>query len=107
MPNSSTARAVGSPFEVSDLATLPVILKMREIALVYRKSEASIRREVQAGTFRPVPWDTYPYRWRRDDVAADLARRRESRGKRPHGFASRPKAARAGLKPKKTAAEGA
>lgn len=74
------------------LLRLPVILTLEELAAVYRLSPSTLRRQLQQGTFAPRPFDKYPYRWRRDDVIADLKRARPER-RRPHGFATtrRPK----------------
>jgi hypothetical protein len=90
---------VKNPIDVSDLATLPVILTLKEIAAIYRISQSTIRRGLQNGTFRPRPWDRYPYRWNRDDVTADLKRRRDEQTTRKHGFASRVRPAKASLDP--------
>lgn len=76
------------PVPVSDLDALPVILTLGELAPIYRLSAATIRRQVQQGTFSPRPWDKYPYRWRREDVLADLKRTRAEQRHRPHGFAA-------------------
>lgn len=73
---------------VSDLDTLPIIMTMEELAPLYRLSASTIRRQVQQGTFSPRPWEKYPYRWRREDVIADLKRGRPERPRRPHGFAT-------------------
>jgi len=73
---------------VTSLEALPLILTLKEIADVYRISPSTIRRGLQNGTFRPRPWDHYPYRWTREDVAADLKRRREEHTRRAHGFAA-------------------
>jgi hypothetical protein len=73
---------------VTDLSSLPVILTLKEIAQIYRVSEFTIRRGLQNGTFSPRPWDRYPYRWRRDDVALDLKRRRDEQPHKAHGFAA-------------------
>jgi hypothetical protein len=73
---------------VTDLASLPVILTLPEIAVVYRVSTATIRRGLQQNTFRPVPFDKYPYRWLRDDVARDLQTHRTKLKTRRHGFAA-------------------
>lgn len=73
---------------VSDLAQLPVILTLREIAAVYRVSPLTIRRGLQQNTFRPLPFDKYPYRWLRDDVQRDLLTRRVKLKVRRHGFAA-------------------
>lgn len=76
------------PAPVSDLAALPVVLTIKEIAAIYRISTATIRRGLQQGTFSPQPWDRYPYRWNRDEVELDLKLRRTDHAKRPHGFAA-------------------
>jgi len=83
---------VKSPLVVTSLEALPLILTLTEIAGVYRLSVSTIRRGLQNGTFRPRPWDHYPYRWHRDDVAADLKRRRDEPTRRAHGFAAAPRA---------------
>jgi len=91
-----------SPLPVSDLDALPVILTLNELAPIYRLSQSTIRRQVQQGTFAPRPWDKYPYRWRREDVLADLKRPRAEKPRRPHGFAAtlpRLRAAKATLPP--------
>lgn len=73
---------------VTDLASLPVILTLPEIAAVYRVSPLTIRRGLQQNTFRPLPFDKYPYRWLRDDVARDLQTHRPKLKVRRHGFAA-------------------
>lgn len=78
---------------VTNLESLPLILTLKELALIYRVSMSTIRRGLQDGTFRPRPFDKYPYRWKRDDVAADLHRPREER-RRAHGFARKLKPAK-------------
>jgi hypothetical protein len=76
------------PSVVTDLTLLPLVLLLPDIAAVYRISIPTIRRRIQNGTFSPRPWDTYPYRWRRDDVAADLNHKRPEQPHKPHGFAA-------------------
>lgn len=78
-----------TPPPVSDLSALPLILTIREIAAVYRVSLSTVRRGVQNGTFRPRPWDKYPYRWRREDIEADIIVGRGELPHRAHGFAAR------------------
>lgn len=72
---------------VIDLNSLPLILTLADMAMVYRCSQSTIRRGVQTGTFFPRPVRKYPYRWRREDVAADLARPASELPRRRHGFA--------------------
>jgi len=73
---------------VTDLASLPVILTLPEIAVVYRVSPLTIRRGLQQNTFRPLPFEKYPYRWLRDDVMRDLQTRHPKLKTRRHGFAA-------------------
>ena len=73
---------------VTDLASLPVILTSPEIAVVYRVSPLTIRRGLQQNTFRPLPFEKYPYRWLRDDVMRDLQTRHPKLKTRRHGFAA-------------------
>jgi len=83
IPKPTPAKAV-----IQDVNQLPVILTLTEIAAVYRISPLTIRRGLQANTFRPLPFDKYPYRWLRDDVARDLQTRRTKLKTRRHGFAA-------------------
>jgi hypothetical protein len=88
---------------VTDLALVPLVLTIKEIAGIYRVSVGTIRRGLQSGTFSPQPWKTYPYRWRRDDVIADLSRPRDTRPHKPHGFAAtRRRTAKATIDPPKS-----
>jgi len=73
---------------VTDVATLPVILTLPEVAAVYRISSLTIRRGLQKNEFRPLPYEKYPYRWLRDDVIRDLGTRRTKLKTRRHGFAA-------------------
>lgn len=81
--------------DVTNLDHLPLILTIDEIAGIYRISTATIRRDLQNGTFRPQPFARYPYRWKRKDVAADLERPRDDHRRRAHGFAAAKAAAKA------------
>ena len=76
------------PPSVTDLVSLPLILTLTEMAALYRIGVSTLRRGVQNGTFSPRPWDRYPYRWRREDVLADMRRARPERPHQPHGFAA-------------------
>lgn len=73
---------------VSDLSALPVILTLPELAAVYRVSPLTIRRQLSDNTFRPLPFEKYPYRWLRDDVIRDLQTRHVKLKTRRHGFAA-------------------
>lgn len=69
---------------ITDLDGLPLILTLPEMVRLYRIGESTLRRRLQAGTFDPPPWETYPYRWRKQDVIEDLHRKHTLK-KRPHG----------------------
>ena len=73
---------------VTDLSTLPVILTLKEMSAIYRISTLTIRRGLSVNTFRPLPFEKYPYRWRRADVLRDLDERRPKLRTRRHGFAA-------------------
>ena len=73
---------------VTDLKALPVILTLSELAAVYRVSVPTIRRGLQQNTFRPIPYEKYPYRWLREDVIRDLQTRHVKLKTRRHGFAA-------------------
>lgn len=82
-------KSAPSASPVTDLEHLPLILTLGEVASVYRLSPLTIRRGLQNNTFTPIPFDKYPYRWLREDVAKDLQRRRTKLPVRKHGFAAR------------------
>lgn len=76
-----TPRRLGPPRQrarldgVTDLSKLPVVLLIRDICAIYRRGYSTVRREIDAGTFRPWPFDQKPYRWSRFAVEQHLARR--------------------------------
>jgi hypothetical protein len=76
------------PTPVTDLESLPVILTLKEMSAIYRVSPLTIRRALSLDTFRPLPFEKYPYRWLRADVVRDLATRRPKLRQRRHGFAA-------------------
>ena len=81
---------------VTDLHQLPLMLMIDDISRIYRLAVNTIRRQLQNNTFRPLPFDKYPYRWTRDAVQQDLQTRRPKLKSRRHGFAAT-KAKREGL----------
>jgi hypothetical protein len=83
LPKPRPAKAV-----ILDLKQLPVILTLTELAALYRLSPLTIRRGLQNNTFRPLPFEKYPYRWLRDDVTRDLQSRHPKLKTRRHGFAA-------------------
>lgn len=70
--------------EVIDLLTMPVVMKISDMVLVYRNSESRIRSEVKRGICRPMPFAYRPLRWRRSDVIADLESRQEDQSRSIH-----------------------
>jgi hypothetical protein len=76
------------PAPVVNLATLPVILKLRDMAAIYRVSERTIRDKAQRNEFRPIPFDKYPFRWRRDDVIRDITGPSRKLRTSAHGYAA-------------------
>jgi hypothetical protein len=91
---SPVRRDISTPVFVS-LDDAPVVLLIEEIASIYRKRVSTIRKDCGDGTFRPAPFATRPYRWLKDDVVADIARRaavtQEEMRKREKKFIARPK----------------
>ncbi len=86
---SKTKSRRGTPLApVTNLSTLPVLLTLTEMAALYRVSPLTIRRALSACTFRPLPFEKYPYRWRRADVLRDLEHCRPQQRTRRHGFAA-------------------
>lgn len=61
---------------ICDLALVPIVLTVAEISRIYRLSPLTIYKQIRAGVFVPPPWARSPYRWRREDIVADLARER-------------------------------
>jgi hypothetical protein len=86
MAKKST-REVSAPVvnPVVNLHTLPVILTIPDMLAIYRIQESTIRHALARGEFRPVPFEKYPYRWRRDDVIRDLAGPSRKLRRRAHG----------------------
>ena len=93
-PAKAALKPAAAKVVVLDLKELPVILNLQEIAAVYRVSPLTIRRGLQNNTFRPLPFEKYPYRWLRDDVMRDLQTRRPKLKQRRHGFAANQHVAR-------------
>lgn len=83
-PSESKAMAITSVMGIQAMGLQP-LLTIHDLAVIYRVSVPTIRRGLQTGTWRPVPWDKYPYRWRKDDVDRDLAANRPELRMRNHG----------------------
>ena len=74
-PASSSSSSSSSSSPITDLASLPLVLLINDIARIYRISVGTIRRDCQRGTFRPKPFATRPYKWLRADVERDIEER--------------------------------
>jgi predicted DNA-binding transcriptional regulator AlpA len=90
---------------VTSLDQLNMILTLPEIAAIYRLSHSTVRQKLQDGTFHPRPFASYPYRWRKSAVEADLERDRPEHEKKNHGgflTRTRPRPVKADLRKKAT-----
>ena len=82
-----------SPTPVSSFDALPLVLTIEEIVAVYRLGRSTLRKQLAAGTFRPVPFARDPYRWLRTDVQKHLERQaaaptvRSARGRKKRPLA--------------------
>lgn len=92
------------PLVISSLDQLGVIVTLPEIAALYRLSHSTVRQKLQDGTFHPRPFASYPYRWRKSVVEADLEHDRGDHEKRNHGgFQTRRRPVKADLRKKSSA----
>jgi len=78
-----------APAPISDLSSLPYLLTILEMAAIYRVQPDTIRRALSLHKFHPLPFEKYPYRWKRDDVIRDLNTPRAKLRVRKHGFAAK------------------
>lgn len=65
-------------FDPCDDRTWPYLLTVEEIAMIWRRSVGGIKKQCQLLRFRPAPFETQPYRWRKSDVQRQLAIRKAS-----------------------------
>ena len=63
-------RPFDNPF--TDLADIPLVLKVPDVSRLYRISITTIRRRCRLGTFRPRPDATNPYTWKKATILRDL-----------------------------------
>lgn len=63
---AAPATAMADP--INDLSHLPLVLLVPDMSRLLRQSIGTIRRDLQRGTFRPLPYATRPYRWLRSVV---------------------------------------
>jgi hypothetical protein len=63
------------PLNPADPDTWPMVLRIEDIAAIYRRSVLAIRHACKPSAkvkFRPAPFQTRPYRWRKADVLRDV-----------------------------------
>lgn len=70
------------PLDLANPDSWPVLLNLTEIAQILDRGIGGIRKQLQARTFVPAPFSTYPYRWRREDVMRWLRNDKDSAPKR-------------------------
>jgi len=85
---TSTAVVVEDDPARPDVHGVDVLLTIDEVAAIYRLSPTTVRTRLQRGTFRPLPWDKYPYRWTKADIENDLRMRRVEQRYSGHGYAA-------------------
>ncbi len=59
----------------ADPTTWPMVLRIEDIAAIYRRSVLAIRHACKPSAkvkFRPAPFRTGPYQWRKADVLRDV-----------------------------------
>lgn len=71
-------KAIVNAGPIYDLELLPAVLLITDVSRVYRLAVQTIYKHLRAGTFVPVPFARNPYRWRREDIIADLNRDRSA-----------------------------
>ena len=64
-------RSFGRPF--TSVAEIPLVLYVRDMARLKRRSVFTIWRKLRDGTFHPRPSSTDPYTWLKADILEDLA----------------------------------
>ena len=60
-----------TPFSPCDPGTWPVTLTAEQVAAIYQRSVAAVKKACQRGRFVPAPYKKLPYRWRKADVERD------------------------------------
>lgn len=86
-----TRRERATIYSVEDL---PITLLIDDVCEVYVRARSTVLRDVRAGLFEPPPFDSHPYRWRKEDIVRDLERKaaagvRESRKRMVEGVRAR------------------
>lgn len=55
-------------FNLADVTTWPATLTVEEVAAIYRRTPAAIRKACSLRRMVPMPYLTHPWRWRKSDV---------------------------------------
>lgn len=76
---TAAAQAMTGTTPIGDL---PAVLLIDDIARLYRQHAETVRKKCRQGTFRPLPFEHRPWRWRRVDVLDDLERHGPARVRR-------------------------
>lgn len=58
--------------DTANPATWPAVMKLEEVAKVFRLSIYTVRDKAARGDFRPAPIKGKPLRWRRADVLREV-----------------------------------
>lgn len=73
--DAAAAMTQASPvFSITNSATWPVCLTPEQIAAIYQRTVAAVKKACQQGRFVPAPFEVHPYRWRKCDVLRHLDR---------------------------------
>ena len=63
---------------ITSFDALPLVLTLDDMVRVYRIGNSTLRKQLAASAFRPLPFARDPYRWLKQDVQRDLERRAAS-----------------------------
>jgi predicted DNA-binding transcriptional regulator AlpA len=58
--------------DTTNPASWPTVMRLDEVAAVFRLSPDTIRNKAIRGDFRPAPLKGKPLRWRRSDVLREV-----------------------------------
>jgi hypothetical protein len=62
-------------FDPVDVSSWPLVLNLQQVAAIYGRSQEAVRCALKPSAthrFRPAPYKTHPYQWRRADVERDV-----------------------------------
>lgn len=72
MPTRRRRRRQSIDPPYTNLGDVPMVLKIRDMARLYRQGARTIRRRIRNGTYLPMPTGTDPYTWQKADILRDL-----------------------------------